>query len=274
MIDNILFFDTETTGLPPKNARWDEDFKEFPYLCEIAWIFGRKTESHIIRPDGWTIPEDASKIHGITQKYAEEHGERLADVLEQFVWDCHHAEFICGHNIYFDISVIKANIMRSYGREFYNAGDTEAALFKGKRIDTMRASMKWVDARFDSGRLKFPSLSELYGKCFPGETYQAHQALDDVRATARCLPVLVKEGLVELKVKEYPEQPELFPKSRGIGANLNESVPDGQDNVAAKIVKNIADSVKAVAESMETVKKAKDAAEDSLRKELLNDDEF
>ena len=68
-IDNILFFDTETTGLPPKNAKWDEDFNEFPYLCEVAWIFGRKTESHIIRPDGWTIPEDASKIHGIPQEY-------------------------------------------------------------------------------------------------------------------------------------------------------------------------------------------------------------
>lgn len=266
-IDNILFFDTETTGLPPRNAKWDEDFDEFPYLAEIAWIFGRKTESHIIRPDGWTIPEDATKIHGITQDYAMEHGEPLSEVLEKFIADCKKAHLICGHNIYFDISVIKANILRHLGREFYNAADAEMALFKGKRIDTMRASMKWVDARFSSGRLKFPSLNELFARCFPEETFKEHQALDDIRAVVRCLPVLVDEGLIELKVREYPEDPKLFDKSHGAGPNLDENAPAGQDNVAAKIVQNIEETVKAVVD-------AKTAINDALREDLLNETNF
>lgn len=257
MIENILFFDTETTGLPPKNAKWDEDFAEFPYLCEIAWVFGRKTESHIIRPDGWTIPQEATDIHGITQKYAEEHGEPLAEVLGKFIEDCNNAHLICGHNLYFDISIIKANIMRSFGREFYNAENVEYALFKGKRIDTMRTSMKWVDARFSSGRLKFPSLVELYSRCFPGEEYQAHQALDDVKATARCLPVLVKEGLVELKVKEYPDEPELFAKKR-------ESVSESRESVPNNAARGILGKLEEIPQNVE----------DSLRKDLLNEENF
>lgn len=266
-IDNILFFDTETTGLPPKNAKWDEDFNEFPYLCEVAWIFGRKTESHIIRPDGWTIPEDASKIHGIPQEYAAEHGEPLAEVLEKFIADCRQAHLICGHNIYFDISVVKANIMRHLGKEFYNAADVEMALFKGKRIDTMRASMKWVDARFSSGRLKFPSLMELYSRCFPNETYQEHQALDDVRAVVRCLPILVDEGLIELKVREYPEEPKLFDKSHGTAPNLNANAPAEPKNFAEKIVENLVQTAVAINE-------AKIKVRDAIYTDLLKEEEF
>ena len=66
--------------------------------------------------------------------------------------------------------------------------------------------MKWVDARTQNGRLKLPRLEELYSRCFPGETFPAHDALEDVKAVARCLPVILAEGLVELKVKEYPEE--------------------------------------------------------------------
>ena len=96
--------------------------------------------------------------------------------------------------------------MRELGREYYDANDVENALYKGKRIDTMRQTMKWVDARMANGRLKFPNLSELYSRCFPGESFPAHDALEDVKAVAKCLPVIVELGLVELKVKEYPDE--------------------------------------------------------------------
>ena len=66
--------------------------------------------------------------------------------------------------------------------------------------------MKWVDARNSWGKLKFPNLGELYARCFPGETFPAHDALEDTKAVARCLPVILELGLVELKVKEYPEE--------------------------------------------------------------------
>lgn len=199
--DQILYFDTETTGLPPKDAKWDVDYEQFPRICQLSWIFNGKEENHIIRPDGWEIPQEATEVHGITTEYAQEHGKPFEFVWGEFIADCKQAKLICGHNVYFDISTIKSEIMRR------NAYDDviEQALHKGKRIDTMRPAMKFVDARFSNGRLKFPKLEELYAKCFPGESFPAHDAIEDVRAVVRCLPVLVEKGIIELAVKEYPE---------------------------------------------------------------------
>lgn len=204
-INDVLFFDTESTGVPDRGARWDADFADFPHIVQLAWMIRGKTESHIIRPDGWEIPEEATAIHGITTEYALEHGEEFAAVVDMFINDCHEAGLICGHNIYFDTSLIKANILRELGREYYDGNDVEFALDKCKRIDTMRPAMKWVDARMANGRLKLPRLEELFARCFPGESFPAHDALEDVKAVARCLPVLLEHGLVELKVKEYTD---------------------------------------------------------------------
>lgn len=205
-MDDVLFFDTETTGIPERSWNWDTDFEQYPHVVQMAWLHGCKVETHIIRPDGWEIPQETVDVHGITTEYALEHGEPFASVLDMFIQDCHDAGLICGHNIHFDTSIIKANILRELGREYYDANDVENALYKGKRIDTMRPTMKWVDARMANGRLKFPNLSELYSRCFPGESFPAHDALEDVKAVAKCLPVIVELGLVELKVKEYPDE--------------------------------------------------------------------
>jgi len=205
-IKDVLIFDTETTGVPEKGAKWDVDFESYPHIVQLAWMVGDKTESYIIRPDGWEIPEEAIAIHGITNEVAKEFGEPFGIVIDRFIEDCMNSPLICGHNIHFDTSVIKANILRELGWDYFNAAEVDAALYKGKRIDTMRPTMKWVDARTASGRMKFPRLEELYSRCFPGETFPAHDALEDVKAVARCLPVILDMGLVELKVKEYPEE--------------------------------------------------------------------
>ena len=100
------------------------------------------------------------------------------------------------------------------GREYYDI-KAEDALFKGKRIDTMMKTIKFVGALYANGRSgKYPKLEELYNKCFPGESFPAHDAMEDVRACRRCIPVLVENGIIELKPKEYPaEQLKLKPES-------------------------------------------------------------
>lgn len=232
-IDDVLFFDTETTGIPERSWNWDTDFEQYPHVVQIAWLHGCKVETHIIRPDGWEIPQETVDVHGITTEYALEHGEPFASVVDMFIQDCHDACLICGHNIHFDTSIIKANILRDLGREYYDANDVENALYKGKRIDTMRPTMKWVDARMANGRLKFPNLSELYSRCFPGESFPAHDALEDVKAVAKCLPVIVELGLVELKVKEYPDEqakptPEQLTNAAKIAADAAKKFADAQ----------------------------------------------
>lgn len=202
---NVLFFDTETTGTVEKGLNWWEHFTKFPHVVQLAWIFGDKEESHIIKPDGWDIPDKAIAIHGITNEIANAKGEPFSLVIDRFISDCQKAEFICGHNIHFDTSIVKAKILHLLGQEYFDSFNVEMALYKGKRIDTMRSSIKFVDARKINGGVKFPNLEELYARCFPGKTFPAHDALEDCKAVKACLPILLSKGLVELKLKEYNE---------------------------------------------------------------------
>lgn len=220
-INDVIFFDVETTGVPDRNWNWELDYDKYPHIVQLAWKFGEIEESHLICPDGWDIPDDVVAVHGITTEYAKANGEPFAAVIDLFLHDCANAGLICGHNIHFDTGMVKANILRELGREFYDAYNVESALFKGKRIDTMLSTMKWVDARRIDGRLKFPNLGELYSRCFPGETFPAHDAMADVKAVARCLPVIVEMGLIKLEVKEYPDG-ELFQKQPAAAKKVDE----------------------------------------------------
>lgn len=206
IMKDVLTFDCETTGLPPKGAKWDVDFAEFPNIVQLAWAVNEQERSYIIKPEGWEIPEASIEVHGITAERANADGVPFADIIDEFLDDCKKARLLVGHNIYFDTSIVKAMILRIMGREYYDA-KAEDALFKGKRIDTMMKTIKFVGALYQNGRPgKFPKLEELFAKLFPGETFPAHDALQDVKALRRCVPELVKLGIIELQQKEYPAE--------------------------------------------------------------------
>jgi len=111
MTNNILYLDTETTGLPPKGAKWREDYEQFPHLVSLSWHYDGKLNDYLIKPEGWTIPQEATNIHGITQEKAEKEGVSQMFVLGEFIGYAGKADKIIGHNLYFDISVIKANLL-------------------------------------------------------------------------------------------------------------------------------------------------------------------
>jgi len=193
---NYLVFDCETTGLVPKGADYKTDFEQFPHIVQLSWYFNGEYHDYIIKPEGWTIPEEAAKIHGITTEIALEKGKPINAVLLIFINDCEHAEKLIGHNIFFDTSIVKANIRREL-IHVYDAIDdiSDLALDKSKRIDTMMKTIKFVGAKFKDGKVgKFPTLVELHTKLF-GEIFNAHNALDDVKATKECY-----EELVRLKI--------------------------------------------------------------------------
>jgi DNA polymerase-3 subunit alpha len=73
-----LIFDTETTGLP---KRWDApitDTDNWPRCIQIAWQLhddmGKLIEhqDYLVKPDGFNIPYDAERIHGISTELAAE----------------------------------------------------------------------------------------------------------------------------------------------------------------------------------------------------------
>jgi DNA polymerase-3 subunit alpha/DNA polymerase-3 subunit epsilon len=182
----LLFFDTETTGLPKHSAISALQLKEnWPDLVSICWIIVDdgvrvKKEYHIIKPEGWTVPAAASKIHGITQEKAVLEGKSLADVLEVFRQDCATADFLVAHNLFFDRNVV----FNAYAWRL-NIGPT--GFWKnGKELCTMLKSTNElrIPSRYGKAKdmYKYPSLDELYRATFlkdpPGSAHSADRDVE------------------------------------------------------------------------------------------------
>ena len=187
-----LFFDTETTGIPKNYKAPMSDLKNWPRLVQIAWLVtddkGSEIHSaeHIVKPDGFTIPADAAKIHGITTDIALERGVAIKAVLDAMVKDIKTAQILLAHNMAFDEKIL--------GAEFLRAGRKNAVASK-PRLCTMQSSTHFCQLPGPYG-FKWPSLQELYTKLFNEKFDGAHRAMTDVRACARCYFELKRRGVM------------------------------------------------------------------------------
>ena len=188
----ILYFDTESTGLIEKNAKWDRDYDSFPRIVSIAWILEDDNEIledryHILAVDQ-QLTEEAIRIHGLTNEMVMS-GEAQASILVQFINAALLADKIVGQNIYFDTSIIKASILRLFGPDSNEASEAIAALDKSKRVDLMKAG-----ASYFQGWKKLVDIYEILFK----EKFNAHNAQDDMRALRRCYKELIARNVISV----------------------------------------------------------------------------
>lgn len=209
-----VFIDIETDGLVEKidvpgkrsgttrkeQIPYETMFMDYPNIVSMAWkINDGETTEYILNQQGREIPTEASDIHGITTEIANKSEHFFPKVLSFFLEDAADSEIVVGHGLYFDTSIIKANILKAglpegVEKPFFDAA-TEI-LHKYKRIDTMRSTAKMMG--------KWPTLQELHMKIFNKE-FDAHTAGSDVDAVAKCYEWLVKEGIV-LTFEELQEK--------------------------------------------------------------------
>jgi len=115
----FLIIDTETTGLPEKYNAPITDVENWPRLVQLAWQLHNKkgelveSKNYVIRPENFTIPYSAEKVHGISTEKALKIGEELNFVLQEFAESINRSEFIIGHNIEFDKNIIGAEYVRT-----------------------------------------------------------------------------------------------------------------------------------------------------------------
>ena len=114
----FLIFDTETTGLPRDWNAPLTDANNWPRCVQIAWQLHDKGgncishEDYLVTPDGYTIPYDSEKIHGISTALAEKEGIPIGEVLEKFRLILNQCEFVGGHNVKFDLNIMGAEFLR------------------------------------------------------------------------------------------------------------------------------------------------------------------
>jgi DNA polymerase-3 subunit alpha/DNA polymerase-3 subunit epsilon len=179
----ILILDTETTGLPLSRTPADKAPNNWPHLASIAWVILEnnlivKQRNFMVRPMGWTIPEEASKIHGITTEMAEKDGVSLSFIMNEFLAE--KCEKMIAHNMNFDYNVIVNAIKWDLKRPFNGFSQSMGC--------TMTASKSKCNLPGRFG-IKPPKLSELFNFIFhryPPED-KLHSAIYDVLTLTQCI---------------------------------------------------------------------------------------
>ena len=187
------FIDTETTGLPINDNLPYTELDNWPHLVQVALIieddnYGILAKRNmILKPDGYSIPESSARIHGISNAQAVKEGEDRKQVIGFLDQVLGNSNIIIGHNVSFDLNVVKAEIIRVKG--------VENALFTKKNhnvVDTMKMGMnicKIPNLSFHtrmSQPYKYPTLDELYYNLFNKHFDNQHNAMSDIQATYDC----------------------------------------------------------------------------------------
>ncbi|MGE5425718.1 MAG: exonuclease domain-containing protein [Bacillota bacterium] len=178
-----LFFDTETTGLPANFRAPVSDSKNWPRLVQLSWAWfdqeGKAWDryDYIVRPEGFIIPLESTRIHRISQEQALAEGRPLLEVLQEFDEHISRAEAVVGHNIEFDDKII--------GAEMYRLG-LPNSLERAVKVCTMKSGAEAVKISNGRGGFKWPNLGELHRILLGHDFAEAHNAMVDVLACARC----------------------------------------------------------------------------------------
>ena len=214
----FLIFDTETTGFSPQNDR----------VVQIAWIVAdhegvqKEKISHIIKPNGFEIPQSVANIHGITTKIANEKGQDLVQVFEEFAASLSKVDCVVGHNIKFDLDMVKSEFART---------NIKSSIDDKLSFCTMQLSTNFCELPRNgvAKGFKAPKLQELYFVLFGTNFTNAHNALADVLATKQCFFDLVSRNIIAVPKLANSEQ-KIDPNS---SSNLSE-----KKNVEPKNITN------------------------------------
>ena len=204
-----LIFDTETTGLPQNWKAPLTDFNNWPRMVQLAWqMHDNKgaliaVKNYIIKPEGYDIPYNAEKIHGISTHRANKQGVDLKVVLQEFITDVQNSQFVVGHNVEFDNNIVGCELLRK---------QMDNILSDFPCLDSMKLSVDYCQIPGGrGGGFKWPSLTDLHQKLFGEAFAEAHNASADVEATTRCFLELIrlevisakKANLTEVELEEY-----------------------------------------------------------------------
>lgn len=184
----IVVYDTETTGLV--NMKLPVSHASQPHLVQLGiLVLGddgteRGMIDLIVKPDGYTIPKQASDVHGITQDIAETYGVPLQVAVGVFVNLRARASLLVGHNEEFDRFVMNVAIHRT-GRTPSHPGPNR--FYCTKNESTLLVNLPPTERMLRAGfnKPKAPTLTELTRFLFNEELEGAHSAIVDCRACAR-----------------------------------------------------------------------------------------
>lgn len=225
---SVLVFDSETTGLPNSKSITPSALHLWPHIVQFSYVIFDTELNKIVKikdciikvPEGFTISEENSKIHGITTDISLTRGVSLQPVLTEFFEDLKTVDHIVGHNVSFDINIVKVELHRLILKcldvdEIIKFQDCLKYLDTSKNIHcTMQETIDYcaIELKDKFGRPynKFPKLIELYQKMFGVKPKNLHNSLNDVIVCLRCfmklkyeIDIVERSEEVKQMIKDY-----------------------------------------------------------------------
>lgn len=201
----VLVFDTETTGLPQTKILNPDTLHQWPTIVQFSYIIYDlslndivESKDYVIKvPESILISEESSKIHGITNEISSKKGILVDEVLNEFFYYLRDVDWIIGHNVSFDINMIKVELLRIiYNKKLITQ---QLKMYKYdlhfitnyKNICcTLQDSIKFCNIqaidKFGRPYLKYPKLVELHKKLFDSSPNNLHNSFNDILVTLRC----------------------------------------------------------------------------------------
>jgi DNA polymerase-3 subunit epsilon len=185
-----LFYDTETTGLPLFSEP-SEDPRQ-PHIVQLAAALvdldsweTRASLDVIIKPDGWTIPDDVAAIHGLTTEAAQQLGVPADTALELAVDLWRRASVRIAHNESFDARLMRIGMFRHFPNDTalhdeWKGGAALCTQVLSTPILKLPPTAKMIAAR--RTHHKSANLGEAFEFFTGGKLQGAHRAMVDVQA--------------------------------------------------------------------------------------------
>lgn len=189
-----LFYDTETQSLPLFSEPSEHPGQ--PHIVQIAAILADLDTERtiasmdvIIRPDGWSIPDDVARIHGITTDHAMTVGIPEEMALDMFM-ELWAGRLRIAHNETFDARIIRIALKRYHDPRDQTLAIHPSDMWKVSssectaRMATPILNLPPTEKMLASGRrhAKTANLGEAY-QYFSGKPLEnAHSAVADVQA--------------------------------------------------------------------------------------------
>lgn len=229
----VLVFDTETTGLPVypdgrKIKYLDNSVLPFwPRIIQLSYVVYdvKKQKGELIKDDIIKLSEDVSiskesqELHGITKLISLEKGICIESAILEFMNHFETSDKIVGHNIRFDLDMVKSELIRLY-HDTDKEEDESGKNIYYNHLKTINNSMNKyhctqcantdycnIQAERQDGTkyVKWPKLSELYEKAFNKalDNIKLHNSMIDVWVCLRCY--LKLNHNLEMQDKEFNE---------------------------------------------------------------------
>ena len=124
----FLVFDTETTGLPKTKFISPFTLHQWPHIVQFSFIIFDSSLNNIVEskdyvikvPESILIPEESSKIHGITNQISLDKGIPIHEVLNEFFHHLRGVDTLIGHNIEFDLNMVKVELLRLINKNLFS----------------------------------------------------------------------------------------------------------------------------------------------------------